>query len=37
MNWTQLTIFDTIEANPTTERTLPWEHVPTSTSRLTLA
>jgi hypothetical protein len=37
MNWTQLTLFDMINTNPTTERTLSWEHVLTSTSRLTLA
>jgi len=23
-NWTQLTLFDIIETNPTKERTLPW-------------
>jgi hypothetical protein len=36
-NWTQPYLFDTIELNPTTERTLPWEQELTSTSRLTLA
>jgi len=36
-NWTQPALFDTIEFNPTTERTLPWEQELTSTSRLTLA
>jgi len=37
INWTQPYLFDTIELNPTTERTLSWEQELTSTSRLTLA
>jgi hypothetical protein len=36
-NWTQPYLFDIIEVNPTTERTLTWEQEPTSHSRLTLA